>query len=256
MRWRIDLEYDGGGFAGWQLQPNVRTVQGVLEQALETILGHPVRVGAAGRTDAGVHALQQVASFVTSVERRPEAIVGGLNANLPRDMVVVSAIRVGEDFDPRRAPHVKCYRYRWLVRDMRSPLRRRAVWQVRWPLDPKRMDRAARCLVGKHDFTSFRAAGCSATHPVRVVESVQVRQHQDEVVLEIQGRAFLRYMVRNIAGTLAEVGRERIEPDDMAAILQAEDRSKAGPTAPSQGLVLAWIRYLEGELADQHEDQR
>jgi len=234
----------------------VRTVQGVLESALETILGHPVRVGAAGRTDAGVHALQQVASFVTSVERRPESILGGLNANLPRDLAVVAAARVGDDFDPRRSPHVKCYRYRWLVRDTRSPLRRQSVWQVRWALDAARMDQAARCLVGEHDFTSFRAAGCSATHPVRIVESVQVREEEDEVILEIRGRAFLRYMVRNIAGTLAEVGRGRIEPEEMAAILQARDRSKAGPTAPSKGLVLAWIRYLECELGDQDEDQR
>jgi len=255
-RWRIDLEYDGAGFAGWQLQPDERTVQGVLEEALAVFCGHPVRVGAAGRTDAGVHALQQVATFVTSATRSPDAIIGGMNGNLPSDVAVIAARPVPDAFDPRRTPHVKCYRYRWLVRSAPSPLRRGSVYQVRCALNAARMHEAVGCLAGEHDFSSFRASGCSAKHPVRIVEAVRVSSRDDEVVLEIEGRAFIRYMVRNIAGTLFEVGRGRYDADHVAAVLEARDRSRAGPTAPAKGLVLAWIRYLEGELSDEDQDQR
>jgi len=255
-RWRLDLEYDGADFAGWQLQPGERTIQGVLEAALEVICGHPVRVGAAGRTDAGVHALQQVACFQTSTPRMPREMVGGLNANLPEDVVVVTARPVPDAFDPRRSPHVKCYRYRWLVSDGRRPLRRRAVWQVRCALDAERMDAAVQALIGEHDFSSFRASGCTAKHPRRIVEAARVFAREDEVLLELEGRAFLRYMVRNIAGTLYDVGRGRCGVDHLATVLEARDRGRAGRTAPPQGLVLAWIRYLDGELGDEHQHER
>ncbi len=244
MRWRLDIEYDGTDFSGWQIQPGERTIQGELERALAEICIHPVRVSAAGRTDAGVHALQQVTSFVTEVERTPKAIVCGLNRNLPDDVAATSAQIVPDVFDPRRNPHEKTYRYRWLDRGERSPLRRKFVWRLRREVDVDGMNAAAASLLGEHDFTSFRAAGCSATHPIRTLDAIRVERRDDEVVLEVEGRAFLRHMVRNIAGTLYEVGRGKFGADHLARVLAARDRSRAGATAPPQGLVLASIRYF------------
>ena len=243
-RWRLDLEYDGTHFAGWQIQPGERTIQGVLEDALEALCTHAVRVGSAGRTDAGVHALQQVASFETHVQRSPKGVVGGLNTHLPDDVAVLDAQVVPDAFDPRRTPHTKQYRYRWLDRLPRSPLRHDAVWHVRRSLDVAAMADALPCLLGEHDFTSFRAAGCSAKHPVRIVEGARVERRGDEVVFEVEGRAFLRHMVRNLAGTLNEIGRGKYPPGHLDEVLAARDRSAAGATAPARGLTLAWIQYL------------
>jgi len=244
-RWRLDIEYDGTNFSGWQLQPGERTVQGVVEDAVEVFCTHPARVTSAGRTDAGVHALQQVASFVTHVERLPRSVVGGLNGNLPDDVAVVAAQVVAAEFDPRRTPHVKQYRYRWLDRPAISPLRRNRVWHVRRALDVAAMAAAVSSLIGEHDFSSYRAAGCSAKHPVRIVESARVERRGDEVVLELEGRAFLRYMVRNIAGTLNEIGRGKYDSEHLGEVLARRDRSAAAATAPARGLTLASIRYLE-----------
>ncbi len=244
QRWRIDVEYDGTDFAGWQIQEGARTIQGTLEAALAELLpGDRPRVSGAGRTDAGVHAARQVATFVTAVRREPDQMRDGLNRFLPDTIACLAASRVPMAFDPRRDPHVKTYRYTWLVRPSPSPLRRGRVWHERRPLDAGAMDTAIRCIVGTHDFTSFRAAGCSASHPVRTVPEARVVEAGDEVRLEVRGTGFLRHMVRILAGTLHEVGRGRRTVEAFAATLRACDRSQAGPTAPPGGLLLAAIDY-------------
>ena len=243
MRWRIDLEYEGTDFAGWQVQPGQRTIQGVVTDAAEHLLGERVHISGAGRTDAGVHARQQVASFVTAVDRSAEAVVGGLNAHLPPDVACVAAMPVPDDFDPRRSPHTKRYLYRWLERRARSPLRKNRTWHVRQPLDVDAMAEAAAVLVGTHDCSSFRAAGCSSTHPVRTIEAVELTRAGDEVHLALHGTGFLRHMVRIVAGTLHEVGRGARPSDWFGEVLHARERSAAGRTAPAGGLCLEWIRY-------------
>lgn len=246
QRWRITLEYDGAEFAGWQLQPGQPTIQGAVEQALEPLLGHCARVGAAGRTDAGVHAAMQVASFVTSTERTPTAIRNGLNARLPDAIACIDAERVPISFDPRHAPHTKTYRYTWVVGATRRPLRRGRAWRVPEPLDVDAMAEAARCLLGTHDFTSFRASGCTARHAVRTVQDAIVTRASDEVHLRMLGTGFLRHMVRNVAGSLYDVGRGRWSPDWLAEVLAAKDRGRAGRTAPARGLLLEHIDYGDG----------
>lgn len=258
MTTRLDLEYDGTAFAGWQAQPGARSVQGVLEAALSSFLGEPVRVASSGRTDAGVHAWGQVAAFTTAVERSDKAVRDGLNALLPDDVAVRHAERAPDDFDPRRWTRTKRYRYVWLDRPTRSPLRRTRAWHVRDPLDVDAMHAAAQALVGRHDFTSFRASGCNARHPVRHLDALAVRRADDEVWLEVDGNGFLRHMIRIVAGTLADVGRGRRAATDVAAILGARDRARAGKTAPAHGLYLVSVTYGDGRperLADDDADE-
>jgi len=249
-RWRLDLEYDGRSFAGWQLQPGQRTIQGELEAAVERLVGHPSRVHGAGRTDAGVHARQQVAVFDTTADRSERAVRDGLNAHLPPEIAVVAAARVDAQFHPRHAPHRKTYRYTWLVRPSRPVLRRGRCWHVRYPLDGEAMQRAMDPLVGTHDFSSFRAAGCSAPHAVRTLEAAQITREGDVMNLEVQGTGFLRHMVRILAGSVVRVGRGREEPVWLREVLAARDRRAAGETAPAEGLVLHAIAYGVGAAVE------
>lgn len=244
-RWRLVVEYDGRAFCGWQLQPGQRSVQGVIESALERLFGHPIRVSVSGRTDAGVHALGQVISFTSPQPRAPATVVKAMNATLPNDVAVVSAEPVPAAFDPRRWAWAKHYRYTWLERPARSPLRHDRVWPVREPLDLAAMRAAAAQLVGTHDFTSFRAEGCTANGPVRTVEAADLRRVNDELWLEVMGQGFLRHMVRIIAGTLYDVGRGKRSPADFGAVLAAADRAKAGQTAPPGGLCLVRVDYQD-----------
>ncbi len=242
-RWRVDLEYDGGPFAGWQLQPDQPTVQGALESALEELMGHPTRIRGAGRTDAGVHALQQVADFDTDQQRSARSVRDGLNAKLPREIACVAASEVPATFSARHSPHTKTYRYTWLVRPARPVWWRDRCWHHRGALDVDAMSAALEAVVGTHDFTSFRAQGCSAKHPVRTVEGATLGREEDRVVLRIQGTGFLRHMVRILAGSLHDVGRGRHEPSWLAEVVAARQRSLAGRTAPAGGLTLESIRY-------------
>lgn len=243
MRWKLHLEYDGAGFAGWQLQGQTPTVQLAVETALERLLGQPTRVKAAGRTDTGVHAEMQIATFDTEVQRSPRAVRDGLNAHLPRAVACVSAEIVDERFDPRHTPHVKIYRYTWLCRPARSPLRAGRAWHVRDPLDVQAMAEGALAVQGTHDFSTFRAEGCTARHTLRTVEGVSVTARGDEIWLRITGTGFLRHSVRILAGSLYEVGRGRRPPGWIAEILERRDRTAAGRTAPAEGLVLESIVY-------------
>ena len=245
-RWALELEYDGSALMGWQVQPGQPTVQGELVKALSTFCAEPVQVTASGRTDAGVHARAQVASFVTTKERSAHALVRGLNALLPPAISVTRAWPVPDAFDPRRWVLRKSYRYRWLDRPGRSALREGRVWHQPRPLDVEAMDGAARLLEGQHDFTSFRASGCQAAHPVRVVESCQVCRRDDEVHLDIVGNGFLRHMVRIVAGNLTEVGLGRRDAAWLQGVLEARDRTVGARTAPPGGLTLWSVTYGDG----------
>ena len=247
MRWRVVLEYDGSEFVGWQRQASGRTVQQAVEEALEHLLQHPATVTASGRTDRGVHALAQVASFTTDAPRDARAIRDGLNALLPPDVACVRADTVAEAFDPRRHAVRKAYRYRFIDRRGRSPLRRGRTWYLGRRLDEARMAEAAQALLGEHDFASFQAAGSDIVNTVRRIDAADVARADDEVGVTLVGNGFLRHMVRIIAGCLVDVGLGRRPPEWLLSVILAKDRSAAGQTAPPQGLTLLWVDYGDDE---------
>ncbi len=245
-RIRIKLEYDGTGYAGWQLQKNGElTIQGELERALFRLCGENVRVHGAGRTDAGVHSLAQVAHFDLPGNIPIEKLPNAMNAHLPGDIMVYCADEVDENFDSRRHARGKIYRYRIRNTARQSVFDRRYTWLIKKTLDIEAMQNAAVHLVGEHDFSSFQGARCSAKHAVRYIYKLDVLQRGEEVVIETFATAYLKHMVRNIVGTLVQVGNGEMKPEDMQAILQTKDRSSAGPTAPSRGLIQVKIFYKD-----------
>lgn len=240
----IVLEYDGTEFHGWQLQPGKRTVQGELEEALVKLTGSPHRVVAAGRTDAGVHALEQVAHFKTRSNLEPFEFKGGLNALLPADMSVLNVREAPLNFDARRSAKGKIYRYLILNRKERPAIDRHRVWHIRELLNIEAMRVAGEHLVGEHDFRSFRGQRCSAKTTVRKIRRIEIKRERGNLItIEVEATAFLRQMVRAIVGTLVEVGRGRWEPERVAKALMARDRRLAGPTAPPHGLYLVKVLY-------------
>lgn len=235
---KLVLEYDGTEFSGWQVQPDRRTVQGMLEGALEELLQSRVKVTGAGRTDGGVHALHQVANFETSSAVSLNAIKGGVNSLLPSDILVKSAEEMGASFNARRDARSRFYRYRILC--ARSPLRRRYAWELKYSLKLKRMRVACSLLCGVHDLSSFTASPLDGK--VRVL-SCEWKKKGDELWMEVKADRFLHHMVRIVVGTVVDVGRGRLAVDDFAGILEARDRTLAGPTAPPQGLCLLGVEY-------------
>lgn len=245
MRYRLWVQYEGTAFAGWQLQPRGRTVQGELERALASLTGQAVRVFAAGRTDAGVHASGQVVSFCLDRAWAPEVLARALNAVTADDLAVLAADVVPDDFHPRKWAVSRTYTYRIWNDRVASPFWRRYAWHVAPPLDLAAMQHAAGQICGEHDFSAFRASGCEAAHPVRrVLESTLFREGK-LIVYRIEANGFLRHMVRNIVGTLVEVGLKKRPPADIAHLLAMRDRKLAGPTAPAHGLCLTSVRYPE-----------
>jgi tRNA pseudouridine38-40 synthase len=246
-RFRLTLEYDGAGFAGWQVQPGGRrTVQGVLGAALERVVGHPCRPVGASRTDAGVHAEGQVASVELATGLDADRLRRALNGVLPRDVAVVEAARAAPDFHARSAARSKLYRYRIWNGASPSPLRAARSHRVFTPLDLGAMRRAASHLLGRHDFRSFRAARAAPGSTLRTLGRVDLEgESRGEVRIWVEGDAFLRHMVRILAGTLVEVGIGRRDPDAMPALLAAGDRAQAGPTAPARGLCLVRVDCAE-----------
>ena len=243
MRVALGIEYDGSRFSGWQRQAHVTGVQQVLEEALSKVADHPVDLVCAGRTDAGVHATAQVAHFDTRAERSTRAWVLGATCNLPSAVCVNWAQAVPDDFHARFSATGRQYRYILLNRPVRPALlHARVCWEHR-PLDVERMATAARCLIGEHDFTSFRAQGCQARHPRREVYSVDIQRHGDFIYLDIAANAFLHHMVRNIAGTLLAVGRGDQPVEWVEQVLTARDRTRGGITAPAGGLYFVQVRY-------------
>lgn len=241
----LGVEYDGSAFNGWQIQKDGRSVQHALEQALERVADHPVRVFCAGRTDTGVHATAQVVHFDTTASRSEHNWVLGGNSLLPPDASITWARPVADDFHARFSALERAYTYLILVRRARSALYHDRICRLYQMPDAQRMHLAAQALVGTHDFTSFRAAGCQAKSPTRTVLNLDVRQSGDWLRLDVRANAFLQHMVRNIAGTLIAVGQGEAEVDWPARLLQVRDRREAAMTAPPQGLYLVDIRYPE-----------
>ncbi len=251
MFFRLLLEYDGRGFSGWQSQAGeTRTVQGVLEAALAQLGAGPLRVTGSGRTDAGVHAEGQVAGVSLARDFEPEVLKRALNGILPGDLAVLGVDRARADFDARRHATGKTYRYGvWNARAS-SPLRSARWHHVAAPLDVGRMGQAASELLGTHDFACFQAAGSDVVSTVRELRQLEVAgQSGAEIEFWVEGSGFLRHMVRNLVGTLLEVGRGRRDPGSMAGLLASRDRRQAGPTAPAKGLTLVSVEYGEAPPA-------
>lgn len=249
MRIALGLEYDGTEFRGWQIQHEGRTIQRCLEAALRVVADHPVRAICAGRTDAGVHALGQVAHFDTVAGRTSRSWTLGLNSNLPTDISVRWARAVPGEFHARFSACARSYRYWILNSACRPALLRHRVWWVHRPLDARLMQDAAQALLGEHDFSAFRAAGCQSHTARRHVHSIAVRREKHLLCLEITANAFLHHMVRNIVGTLAVVGRGEAPPGWVSEVLASGDRRAAGMTAPPDGLYLTAVDY--GDLLPQ-----
>jgi len=243
MRVALGIEYDGAGFAGWQSQPEGNTVQDALERALAMIAGAPVRVVCAGRTDAGVHALAQVAHFDSPVARRDSAWVRGANAHLPPSVAVRWAQPVADDFHARFCARARAYRYLLLNRPERPALFAGKVGWCHRPLDVSVMREAAACLIGEHDFSAFRAAGCQAKTPVKTMHAFEIARDGDWVAFDCRANAFLHHMVRNLVGALVYVGMGRQSPGWFAALLAARDRRLGAPTFSPDGLYLADVEY-------------
>ncbi|MGQ0383916.1 MAG: tRNA pseudouridine(38-40) synthase TruA [Gammaproteobacteria bacterium] len=244
-RLAVGLEYDGTRYAGWQLQPGLRTIQDSLQRALSSVADHAVIAVCAGRTDGGVHAARQVAHFDTTADRPLRGWVLGCNSQLPADIALHWAREVEPSFHARHSALARTYRYCFLACPTRPALLRDRVCWLRETLDAGAMHVAAQGLVGEHDFSSFRAVECQSATPMRRIDAISVRADGPLVTLEVTANAFLHHMVRNIAGTLREVGTGARSPGSMAATLADRDRTQAGVTAPAGGLYLWQVSYPE-----------
>jgi tRNA pseudouridine38-40 synthase len=243
-RYAVTLEYDGTAFSGWQLQENAPTVQAALEAAVEKRFHEKRRAGGASRTDTGVHARGQVAVFDLAHPIPVAQIPAALNSALPPTVRVLKAKQVPLRWDPRQQSTQKTYAYIIFNRAIYSPLQHGRAWQIQAPLDIKIMQRAARYLVGKHDFSAFRASGCTAKHPIRTVKQLTlVRRRGPAITVRITADAFLYHMVRNIVGTLVHVGLGKMTAEHVKRVLASRRRALAGPTAPAEGLYLETIRF-------------
>ncbi len=248
------MEYEGTCYVGWQVQPNGLSIQQLIEEAVFRVTRKKTRVTAAGRTDAGVHALGQVAVFHTQSRLSEDVLLRALNANLPSDIRILQVESAPEDFHPRYGAGGK--RYTYFIQDQPRP----SVFLKRWthhlssPLDLDAMKEGMKCLVGRHDFSSFRAAGCASKHPVRNITKISVERNPLSSIMgltlgarlikiTVEADALLRHMVRNIAGLAVEVGRGKIAPEEVRRILELRDRRFSGPTAPACGLFLERIFY-------------
>jgi tRNA pseudouridine38-40 synthase len=243
-RFRLTIEYDGTPFVGWQRQANGTSIQGELERAILALTGETVVVHGAGRTDAGVHARGQVAHVDITKAFQPDRLTAALNFHLrPAPIAILAAQAVAQDFHARFSAIRRSYRYRIVNR--RSPLAidRDRAWLLNAALDAPAMDRAARILVGRHDFTTFRASLCQAQSPVKTLERLDVERVGDEVLIHAGARSFLHHQVRNMVGSLVLVGEGKWSVEELDEALAARDRSRGGPTAPASGLCLMSVDY-------------
>ena len=270
--WKLTLSYDGSHFHGWQVQPNLATVQGSLADAIHHVTGETVLPQGSGRTDAGVHALAQVASFTLVAPVPPANLQRALNRVLPASIRVLSADEVPASFHARHSSRRKTYEYRLFERRVRltpgepaaericSPFLAGYVWDCRWPLDFDRMNEAAALFLGQHDFTAFAASdperglrdddeAPSGPNPVKTIYSSDWSRENDLLIYRVHGSGFLHHMVRNLVGTMVDVGRGSLAPADIPRILASRDRTTAGPTAPARGLFLREVVY------DTHDSQ-
>lgn len=264
----VRVAFDGSRYSGWQSQPNARTVQETLERAFTQVTQQPVRLRGAGRTDAGVHALDLPADFTVPLELDTQRLARAWNATTPPDIVVLEVRRVPDGFSARHRAHRRTYRYVVLNREPPSPFLARFSWHLAEKLDINAVQQAMDSLLGEHDFSSFRAASCEAAHPVRKIVAADVCDldatgdrlaraawwpfagavEQGLVCITITGTAFLKHQVRVIVGTLAQVGQGKMTPREFADILAARDRRLAGPTAPANGLTLVEVMFPPGVM--------
>lgn len=254
-RVKLVLEYDGTNYVGWQIQENGPSVHARVARAVEELVGSPVTLVAAGRTDSGVHARGQVVAFDSPRQLPLKAYWMGLNSLLPADIAVVRAEEVPDDFDPRRWSEGKRYRYLVSNKRYRSPLRRFTHWEVFQRLEVQPMVDAAKCLIGFHDFSAFRASDCQAAHGKRKISRLDVLGTAgDQLEFVVEGTAFLKHMVRNLVGTLMHVGRGKEPASWVKEVLEGKDRTKAGPTAPAHGLCLDEVFYGAGPRSEGTND--
>ena len=243
-RYRLDIEYDGGPYKGFQAQGALPTVQGSIERAVKAFCGETLRLQAAGRTDTGVHALRQVVHVDLEREWRPEVVRDALNAHLVPEPIAVTAASVApEGFHARFSAKGRRYLYRIVNRIAPPSLEKGRVWHVKKPLDAAAMGLAAKALIGHHDFTTFRDVDCQAKSPMKTLDVADVWREGEEVRLAFAARSFLHRQVRSMTGSLAEVGAGRWTIEDLAAALAAKDRKACGPVAPADGLYLAGVEY-------------
>jgi tRNA pseudouridine38-40 synthase len=260
--WKVTLAYDGSDYCGWQVQPGLPTIQGTLADALERVVGERVLPQGSGRTDAGVHALAQVASFPLAAPIPPQNLMRALNRTLPGSIRILAAELAAPEFHARHSARGKQYEYRIYRGEICPPWLARYVYALNWPLDLDAMQAAAQAFVGEHDFTSFAASDPDLTHRsaslaespsededslpagnVRSIFSSSWSQEQDLFLYRVHGNGFLHHMVRNLVGTMLDVGRAQTPPHQIAPILAARSRSAAGPTAPARGLFLHSVFY-------------
>lgn len=245
MRVMLKVAYDGTNYHGWQLQPNAVTIESVLNECLSELLKEDIKVIGASRTDAGVHALCNIAVFDTNSRMPAEKISYALNQRLPEDIKIQQSLRVADDFHPRHHNSMKTYEYRILNTEFPIPSERLYSYFTYVPLDISLMQEAAAYLEGEHDFKSFCSVNTDVESTVRLIYQIQVEKQNNMIVIRITGNGFLYNMVRIIAGTLMEVGKGKIAPIDIRSILEAKNRESAGPTAPANGLTLTEYRYLD-----------
>jgi tRNA pseudouridine38-40 synthase len=245
MRIAAIIEYDGSNFSGWQLQDNERTVQGVVENALASVADEPVRVTVAGRTDTGVHACAQVIHFDTQATRSDYSWVHGANSNLPSDVALRWAAEVPEEFNARYSASGREYRYIILNRQVRPTLLAKRVTHEYRLLDIASMQQAAGMLIGKHDFSAYRAIQCQAKNPVRELRRLEIKRNGEFVIVVVEANAFLHHMVRNIAGVLTTIGAGERSPGWAREVLESRDRRLGGMTSPADGLYFVAVTYPE-----------
>lgn len=243
MRVKLIVAYDGTNYCGWQVQPNGITIQEVLNKTLSQLLGEEILTIGASRTDSGVHSLGNVCVFDTNTRMPAEKISYALNQRLPEDIVVQDSCEVPQDFHPRFSKSRKTYEYRILNKRFRDPTRRLDTLFFHYDLDVDKMNQAASYLVGEHDFASFCAANAQSETTVRTIHSASVTRDEDIIRIRVTGNGFLYNMVRIIAGTLIKIGDGDMPPEAMQSIIEAADRSKAGPTAPAHGLTMIGLEY-------------
>jgi len=250
---KLEIEYDGSNYRGWQVQnsprstvpisPQRKTIQETIEKALQKILQEKIKLIASGRTDAGVHAQAQVANLKTTKRIPLEKLQQALNALLPDDIAITKVLEVSPDFHARFAAKSKIYRYTILNRPYRSARLKDRAYFYPYPLNIKLMQKEAGCLLGRHDFTSFQASGSSCKQAIRRIKKIKVGRHRDLINIDIEADGFLYNMVRNIVGTLIEIGRGRFLKGSLKRILSLKNRKFAGPTAPPEGLCLVRVKY-------------
>ncbi len=237
------IEYDGSAYVGWQRQPNGVSIQMQIEDALSVVIGQPVALQSSGRTDAGVHARCMVAHFKADILLPMSAYVHGVNRLLPRDIAVREARLVSDQFHARFSAERKWYRYSIYHSPIRSPLREHFNWHIKRPLDIYLMRQAAQLFVGEHDFSAFRASGCSAKTTVRRIDSIDIHEEGEQLHIDVRGSGFLRHMVRMLVGTLVQIGEGKRPSDDITRLLLKGPCGEARYTAPAHGLCLMEVEY-------------